>query len=83
VFFQPTSFSALGSFQSSFFSRKPLPRTKAIPRLSLSLAGTISFMKSTDHILSGLPDCDDVLRRLANALQMPATCRKRACRRDE
>jgi hypothetical protein len=38
-------------------------------------------MKSTDHILSGLPDCDDVLRRLANALRMPATCRKRACRR--
>lgn len=31
-------------------------------------------------ILSQLPDCDDTLRRLADVLQVPPECRKRACR---
>lgn len=29
-----------------------------------------------------LPDCDDALRRLADVLQIPLTCRKRRCRRE-
>ncbi len=28
------------------------------------------------------PDCDDALRRLADVLQIPLTCRKRRCRRE-
>jgi len=28
-----------------------------------------------------LPDCDDTLRRLADVLQIPLTCRKNRCRR--
>ncbi|MGO4386377.1 hypothetical protein AB4Y85_02475 [Microvirga sp. 2YAF29] len=27
------------------------------------------------------PDCDDTLRRLANVLQIPLTCRRQRCRR--
>lgn len=37
-------------------------------------------MKRTEYVLSKLPDCDDALRRLANVLMVPQTCRKRACR---
>ncbi|MGO4571690.1 hypothetical protein [Microvirga sp. 2TAF3] len=39
-------------------------------------------MNRTQQILSKLPDCDDALRRLADVLKVPATCRKRACRRE-
>ncbi|MBF9232578.1 hypothetical protein [Microvirga alba] len=39
-------------------------------------------MNRSQHILSKFPDCDDALRRLADVLKAPATCRKRACRRD-
>jgi hypothetical protein len=31
--------------------------------------------------LPNLPDCDDTLRRLADVLLVPETCRKRACRK--
>ena len=27
-----------------------------------------------------MPDCDDALRRLADVLRMPETCRRRGCR---
>jgi hypothetical protein len=30
---------------------------------------------------STLPDCDDTLRRLADVLQIPLTCRRNRCRR--
>lgn len=36
--------------------------------------------RRTDRILSQLPDPDDALRRLADVLRVPETCRKRACR---
>ncbi|QFU16046.1 hypothetical protein [Microvirga thermotolerans] len=39
-------------------------------------------MSPADRILSRLPDPDDVLRRLADVLQLPARCRRRACRRE-
>lgn len=28
------------------------------------------------------PDCDDTLRRLADVLQIPLTCRRKSCRRE-
>jgi hypothetical protein len=28
------------------------------------------------------PDCDDTLRRLADVLQLPLTCRQKRCRRE-
>ncbi|HZH11691.1 MAG TPA: hypothetical protein VEZ24_15115 [Microvirga sp.] len=28
------------------------------------------------------PDCNDTLRRLADVLQIPLTCRKKSCRRE-
>ncbi len=40
-------------------------------------------MSRVRHYLSTLPDCDDALRRLADVLQVHATCRKRTCRREE
>ncbi|MCB5173721.1 hypothetical protein [Microvirga lenta] len=40
-------------------------------------------MNRTDAILSKLPDADDALRRLSDVLRVHATCRKRACRREE
>ncbi|PVE23519.1 hypothetical protein DC522_15355 [Microvirga sp. KLBC 81] len=40
-------------------------------------------MSRVRHYLSTLPDCDDALRRLADVLDVPATCRKHACRRAE
>jgi hypothetical protein len=39
-------------------------------------------MSRAQAFLSKLPDCDDALRRLADVLQVPATCRRRACRRE-
>ena len=39
-------------------------------------------MSRAQRILSGLPDADDALRRLADVLQVPFSCRKRACRRE-
>jgi hypothetical protein len=36
-------------------------------------------MKRFHPILSELPDCDDTLRRLADVLQVPLTCRKTRC----
>ncbi|MBA1157929.1 hypothetical protein [Microvirga mediterraneensis] len=38
-------------------------------------------MKRFHPILSDLPDCDDTLRRLADVLQMPHTCRRSRCQR--
>lgn len=38
-------------------------------------------MKRFHPTLSELPDCDDTLRRLADVLQMPLTCRRSRCRR--
>jgi hypothetical protein len=38
-------------------------------------------MAHSSRILSRLPDCDDTLRRLADVLQIPITCRRRICRR--
>ncbi|MGO4705124.1 hypothetical protein AB4072_05020 [Microvirga sp. 2MCAF38] len=37
-------------------------------------------MSHVQATLSKLPDCDDTLRRLADILRVPSTCRKRACR---
>ncbi|WP_230531041.1 hypothetical protein [Microvirga roseola] len=37
-------------------------------------------MKHSIRPLPHLPDCDDTLRRLADVLQIPLTCRRRACR---
>jgi hypothetical protein len=39
------------------------------------------LMKRYHPVLSELPDCDDTLRRLADVLQVPHTCRKSRCRR--
>jgi hypothetical protein len=39
-------------------------------------------MNRTQHILSKFPDCDDTLRRLADVIHVPSTCRKRICRRE-
>jgi hypothetical protein len=39
-------------------------------------------IRRTDRILSRLPDPDDALRRLADVLRMPESCRRRACRRE-
>lgn len=36
--------------------------------------------RSIKRVLSSMPDCDDVLRRLADVLNMAQTCRRRACR---
>lgn len=33
-------------------------------------------------LLSRMPDADDALRRLADVIQAPATCRKRMCRNE-
>lgn len=33
-------------------------------------------------LLSRMPDADDTLRRLADVIQVPATCRRRACRNE-
>jgi hypothetical protein len=40
-------------------------------------------MKRFHPILSELPDCDDTLRRLADVLQVPLTCRRSRCRRTD
>jgi hypothetical protein len=40
------------------------------------------MMRRARLILDNLPDPDDALRRLSNVLEVPVTCRKRACRRD-
>jgi hypothetical protein len=37
-------------------------------------------MSRVRTILSRMPDADDALRRLADVIQVPETCRKRACR---
>ncbi|WP_404287249.1 hypothetical protein ACD578_18255 [Microvirga sp. RSM25] len=37
-------------------------------------------MSRVQHILSRMPDADDALRRLADVIQVPETCRRRACR---
>ncbi|MEE1612451.1 hypothetical protein [Microvirga sp. CF3016] len=39
-------------------------------------------MSRVRHILSDLPDPDDTLRRLADVIRMPQTCRKRSCRNE-
>ena len=39
-------------------------------------------MSRIQRLLSSLPDADDALRRLADVLQVPFSCRKRACRRE-
>lgn len=39
-------------------------------------------MSRVESILSKFPDCDDALRRLADVLQVPLTCRKNRCRRE-
>lgn len=38
-------------------------------------------MIRNNRLFSQLPDCDDALRRLADVLQIPLTCRRRICRR--
>ena len=38
-------------------------------------------MSPIKTILSAVPDTDDVLRRLADLIRMPETCRRRACTR--
>ncbi|WP_445503144.1 hypothetical protein [Microvirga sp. G4-2] len=38
-------------------------------------------MSRIHPMLHALPDCDDVLRRLADVLQIPLTCRNARCRR--
>ena len=37
-------------------------------------------MSRVRTVLASLPDADDVLRRLANVIQAPSTCRRRMCR---
>ena len=37
-------------------------------------------MSRVRTILSRMPDADDVLRRLADVIQVPSTCRRRKCR---
>jgi hypothetical protein len=37
-------------------------------------------MSRVRTILSRMPDADDALRRLADVIQVPATCRRKACR---
>ncbi|MBL0405309.1 hypothetical protein JKG68_15165 [Microvirga aerilata] len=37
-------------------------------------------MSRVRTILAGLPDADDVLRRLADVIQVPSGCRRRGCR---
>jgi len=39
-------------------------------------------MSRVEAVLSQIPDCDEALRRLADVLQMPASCRRRTCRRE-
>jgi|UPI00055C840D hypothetical protein len=38
------------------------------------------IMSRIQNILSRVPDADDVLRRLADVIQVPQTCRRRMCR---
>ena len=38
-------------------------------------------MNSVRALFPELPDCDDTLRRLADVLQIPLTCRRAGCRR--
>jgi hypothetical protein len=38
-------------------------------------------MTDSPRLFSRSPGCDDTLRRLADVLQIPLTCRKRTCRR--
>jgi hypothetical protein len=40
-------------------------------------------MSRVRTILSRMPDADDALRRLADVIQVPATCRRRKCRNEE
>ena len=53
------------------------------PRLPLPISDCrkSSAMKRFHPILSEIPDCDDTLRRLADVLQIPLTCRRNRCRR--
>jgi hypothetical protein len=37
-------------------------------------------MSRVRTILARMPDADDVLRRLADVIQVPQTCRRRMCR---
>ena len=37
-------------------------------------------MSRVRTILAGLPDADEAMRRLANVIQAPSTCRRRLCR---
>ncbi len=37
-------------------------------------------MSRVRTILASVPDADDVLRRLADVIHVPETCRRRACR---
>ena len=37
-------------------------------------------MSRVRAILDRMPDADDALRRLADAIQVPSTCRRRRCR---
>ena len=39
-------------------------------------------MSRVRTILARMPDADDVLRRLADVIQVPQTCRRRACRNE-
>jgi hypothetical protein len=40
------------------------------------------FMSRAEYPLPTFPDCDDTLRRLADVLQIPLTCRRKGCRRE-
>jgi hypothetical protein len=37
-------------------------------------------MSRVRTVLASLPDADDVMRRLANVIQAPSSCRRRGCR---
>jgi hypothetical protein len=65
---QPRAEGARLSFFKLFFHHIHLPELLPMSRI--------------ERVLSKLPDCEEALRRLADVLQMPAACRKRACRRE-
>ena len=72
-------FQAPGCFGPEPEGARHFPKIHSKP--FIAIGGRL--MSRVRHYLSTLPDCDDALRRLADVLQVPATCRKSACRRAE
>ncbi|MCB8820443.1 hypothetical protein [Microvirga rosea] len=50
------------------------------PHVFPSIIFEVFIMSRVQRILAHLPDADDALRRLADVIQIPETCRRRTCR---